>query len=139
MNEQIVSNHRRSKYECTECDLEFNFEEELKNHNLKEHTVSRNSKERYPCEKCLYVFNSEESYTIHLSGKEHNLRKIDDYSNDSEDEDYSDKCRFCGAVFTTYESFDNHQDSYLQCEKCNICFHNEFQWKEHEKCDPARF
>ena len=100
-----------------------------------EHSHSINSKQRFPCEKCHFIFDSEEKFKTHLTGTEHNLVKIDDYSEDSEDEDYSDNCRLCGSTFTTYETFDNHQDSYLQCEKCKVCFHNEFQWDEHEKCE----
>ena len=76
---------------------------------------------------------------MHLSGIEHNIIKKDDNeyvdSDDEDDEDYSDNCRLCKAVFTTYDTFDNHQDAYIRCETCNVCFHNEFQWKDHESCD----
>ena len=134
--EQQSQNQQQNQQNCTWCDLKFNSKDELEDHIGLDHSLSSNSQEKqlYPCNKCLYIFDSEKKYADHLTGTEHNLKKVDDYSEDSEDEDYSDKCRHCGKVFTTYESFDNHQDSYLQCDQCKVCFHNEFQWDEHENC-----
>ena len=45
----------------------------------------------------LYVFDSDDKHSNHLSGIQHNL-KYDDYSNDSEDEDYSDSYRYLGGL-----------------------------------------
>ena len=114
--EMIISYNQGPK--CDQCDHLFESDDHLKNHKEIHHIQIKT----YPCE------------TNHLTGTEHNLKKVDDYSEDSEDEDYSEKCRFCKRVFTTYETFDNHQDSYLQCDKCKVCFHNEFQWNEHTQC-----
>ena len=128
LEETILPN--QNCHDCSQCEQTF-----IKKELLKLHIESEHSKLQYPCEKCLYTFDSEDNFTTHLSGTEHNLKKVDDYSEDSEDEDYSDSCRHCGKVFTTYETFDNHQDSYLQCNECKVCFHNEFQWDDHENCD----
>ena len=60
---------------------------------------------------------------MHLTGIQHNLAAEDDYQDD--DDKYKDERRLCKSVFTTYAIFDNHQDSYLRCNQCNVCFHND--------------
>ena len=51
-------------------------------------------------------------YIAHLAGTAYNHKKVDNYSEDSEDKDYSDNCKYSGKVFTTYGTFDNHQNNY---------------------------
>lgn len=135
LKEHINSKHGSNKYDCSVCDKTLESENEFKDHKETNHKIENKQEKHFPCEKCFYSFNSEETYKRHLTGTEHNIPMRDSYDDDSDDEDYSDDCRYCGAIFTTYEAFDNHQSSYLQCEDCKVCFHNEFQWDEHENCE----
>ena len=58
-----------------------------------------------------------------------------EYSDSDDDEEHVDQFRQCGKVLKSYEETDDHQSNYLHCEECKVCFHNEFQWDEHENCD----
>ena len=78
---------------CTFCDKAFNQKGEMELHAESEHSNSSKIKQTYPCEKCLFTFDSKEKFQTHLTGTEHNLVKVHDFSEDSEDEDYSDNCR----------------------------------------------
>ena len=85
-------------------------------------------------------FDTNEKFNVLLSGLQHNrIEKQNDseyLDSDSEDDDeYTDNCRQCGVVLKSYEETDDHQSNYIQCEKCNVCFHNKFQWEDHVKCD----
>ena len=122
LEETDSKNDEIFQYSCTFCDKTFNQKGEIELHVESEHSNSSIIKQGFSCGKCLFIFDSEEKFQTHLTGTEHNLVKVDDYSEDSEDEEYSDNCRLCGKVFTTYETFDNHQNTHLQYEKCKVCF-----------------
>ena len=69
------------------------------------------------------MFDSEETFKTHLSGIQHNkLIKNDADSDeyDSDDEEFSDDCYQCGAVFTSFETLIDYQRSYLRCDKCQV-------------------
>ena len=84
--------------------------------------------------------DSKGKFENHLSGLQHNKVEThdddesDDSDSDNEDEDVGN-CRYCGCIYKTYNQMDDHQSNYIQCEKCNVCFHNEFQCDDHVKCD----
>ena len=144
--EEMISNadmkkhyekHHQIKYE--NCEDVFTSEKEHELHLKSDHAI-KDSKKTYPCEKCNFVFKSIEKFDIHLSGLQHNrVEKHDDsyseYEDDSDDEEYVDSCSFCKTVLRSYEETDDHQSNYIRCEKCNVCFHNEFQCDDHVKCD----
>ena len=144
--ENMISNNGKTEHygkshqiKCEKCEkiLTSEKEQELP---LKSNHAIEDGEKKYPCEKCNFVFKSSEKFQTHLSGLQHNrLEKHDDsdseYEDDSDDEDYVDNCSFCGKVLRSYEETDDHQSNYIRCEKCNVCFHNEFQWDDHVKCD----
>ena len=123
----IELDHGQKPHKCTQCEEDFDLKEQLENHTESNHEQINCQNQCYSCDKCFFIFESEDKFTKHLTGLQHNSKRIDseyDDSEESEDKDYSDKGRLCGRVFTTYDTFDNHQDSYLHCEKFNVCFHN---------------
>jgi hypothetical protein len=144
--EEIISNNDMTKHyeerhqmKCEQCEKVFTSDKEQGLHLKSDHAIE-DGKNSYPCEKCNFVFKNSEKFHIHLSGLQHNrVEKHDDsdseYEDDSDDEEYVDSCSFCGKVLRSYEETDDHQSNYIRCEKCNVCFHNEFQWEEHVKCD----
>ena len=134
MTKHIENNHC---LECGKCADVFLSENTLELHIKTNHAIINHQK-TYPCEKCNFVFKSSERFDKHISGLQHNkVEKHDDsdYEDDSDDEEYVDSCSFCKAVLRSYEETDDHQSNYIRCEKCNVCFHNEFQWEDHVKCD----
>ena len=143
-NEEINSNDEMTKHiennhclECGKCADVFLSENTLELHIKTNHAIINHQK-TYPCEKCNFVFKSSERFDKHISGLQHNkVEKHDDsdYEDDSDDEEYVDSCSFCKAVLQSYGETDDHQSNYIRCEKCNVCFHNEFQWEDHVKCD----
>ena len=70
-----------------------------------QHSKSCHEQEYYPCEKCYFVFDSEDKFRTHLSGIEHNKvvknEDLDSDEYDSDDEEFSDECNQCEAVFTS--------------------------------------
>ena len=46
------------------------------------------------------------------------------------------KCNFTfeSKIFTDFDNLDNHQSNYIRCEKCAVCYHNEFEYNKHENC-----
>ena len=106
-----------------------------------DHLVKEGTSNSFPCEKCNFVFETIKKFILHLSGMQHNaVKKIeeseyeDDDSN-SDDEEYIDNCNYCKIELNSYEATIEHQSDYLRCEQCEVCFHNEFQWDDHEECE----
>ena len=107
---------------------------------MKSHHIEKEERATcFPCDKCNFVFETNDKFKLHLSGMQHNaVQKESDYEDDesdSDDEEYFDKCGYCGIVFNSIEATDDHQSNYLRCEQCETCFHNEFQWDDHENCE----
>ena len=129
----------QAHFKCPNCDNRASSEQELDLHKLSAHNQTDELKENVPCTKCNYVFKTKDKFTHHLSGMQHNrVEKKDEseYEDDSDDdEEYLDECGYCDIVLTSYEATINHQSNYLRCEKCEVCFHNEFQWDDHDSCD----
>ena len=109
--------------------------------NKKHSTVSNQSKEKeYPCEKCNFTFESKTGYEKHLQGIQHNTVLSDsdnssDEEQDDDDDSFRGKCYFCHKIFPSYDSLDDHQSNYIRCEKCVVCYHNEFEYEKHENCE----
>ena len=54
---------------------------------------------------------------------------------EDDDDDFSEKCSLCKIIFTIFDSLDDHQSNYIRCEKCAVCYHNEFEFRKHENCE----
>ena len=122
-----------------EADMETIVEENKNFENINEplnETVKHDTK--FPCEKCNFTFESKNNFEYHLKGIQHNITVGHEFeSSFSDEEDYDDfreTCVLCRRIFTTFDSLDDHQSNYIRCEKCEVCYHNEFEFKEHESC-----
>ena len=93
----------------------------------------------FPCEKCNFTFESKSNFEDHLNGIQHNLTVGHEFEYSFSDEDdydeFRETCVQCKRIFTTFDSLDDHQSNYIRCEKCDVCYHNEFEYKKHETCE----
>ena len=114
--------------------------ENLKEQNKKKQSAYGNQSKdiEYPCEKCNFTFESRSGYEKHLQGIQHNTGVRNDSfveEDEEEEEQFKEKCYFCKKTFLSYDNLDDHQSNYIRCEKCVICYHNEFEYEKHEHCD----
>ena len=136
MGEHILKNHT---VKCHRCDKAFISEQQLGLHRKYDHYPNKTG---VSCQKCNFFFSTKHDFDKHLSDLQHNeeeknnhYNETDDNEETDEDEEYLDSCGLCGIVLYSYEEVDDHQSNYLCCDKCSVCFHNEFQWEKHENCD----
>ena len=76
--------------------------------------------------KCNFTFDSKLDFEN--QGLQHNIPVKDDLELTFGDEEEDD-------TFKDFENLDDHQSNYIQCDKCEIFYHNEFELKTHEKCE----
>ena len=95
--------------------------------------------EKIPCKKCNFSFDSKLDFNDHLKGIQHNIpvrHEVEySFSDEEDDIDFREKCSLCKIIFTTFDSLDDHQSNYIRCEKCAVCYHNEFEFRKHENCE----
>ncbi|KNC34187.1 hypothetical protein FF38_10125 [Lucilia cuprina] len=108
----------KSKYQCTECDKEFQYKSCLKVH---EQVHNRNKK--FACSYCDRTFNNKSSLEFHL------------YSHVDEK---TYKCNICKKSFKTYQSLDQHlalhrEEKPFKCEFCDKDFRTKIQKIAHER------
>ena len=87
----------------------------------------------FPCNKCNFTFESKPDFEYHLQGIQHNIATREKSEIDDSDEE-DEKCYLCQKIFTDIYNLDNHQSNYIRCEKCAVCYHNEFEYNKHENC-----
>ena len=101
--------------------------------------IDEEQEKTFPCEKCNFTFDSNLDFEKHLQGIQHNIPVKDDleysFSDEEEDDSFREMCCLCKKVFTNFENLDDHQSNYIRCDKCAICYHNEFEFKKHENCE----
>ena len=122
---------------CGNCYKTFVSESKLQIHVKFDHTST--DKTSSICATCDFVFPTKQDFTVHLNGLQHNQMKKTDNSyeveDETDDEDFIEDCNFCGRILFSYDALDDHQANYIRCEPCQTCYHNEFQFKAHQKCD----
>ena len=94
----------------------------------------------FRCDKCDFTFDSKPDLEHHPQGIQHNIAtreksEIDDSDEEDDDDNFREKCYLCQKIFTDFDNLDDHQSNYIRCEKCAVCYHNEFEYKKHENCE----
>ena len=112
--------------------------DQLKN-DLKDKYDDEQQDNKYPWEKCNFAFECKAGYETHLQGIQRNTFAIDisfdEEEEDSDNEEFQEKCYFCQKTFLSYDTLEDHQSNHIRCEKCVVCYHNEFEYEKHEDCD----
>ncbi|XP_037814425.1 uncharacterized protein LOC119605404 [Lucilia sericata] len=108
----------KSKYQCPECDKEFQYKS-----CLKVHEQVHNHKKKFACSYCDRTFTNKSSLEFHL------------YSHVNEK---TYKCNICNKSFKTYLSLDQHQvlhreEKPFKCEYCEKDFRTKIQKIAHER------
>ena len=134
-----LSNTERLKSEIEDLEQSIKVKVELIG-KFQQEDLEKFKEKTFPCKKCNFTFESKTGFEKHLKGIQHNTDVSDNSFNEEEDDDdadeeFKEKCYFCQKIFLSYDSLDDHQSNYIRCEKCVVCYHNEFEYEKHEHCD----